>query len=262
MVLLAHANRSAFVEHLAMSLERVSPSGGVAMPARDVAPPNGSTTGKASQQGVTHASKGRTAVFLVWALVPLFTIGMLSAATFSYAAIRLRSRSLGIWAAIYGVATAIFLFLTNSAPQDSPVNNLGVVIGISCTAVATGHALAIRQRVQRGPYETAEVLAKERIQRRERCRRLLISNPSLAEELRIGRPDLGRDYDDGGLVDVNHVPQQFLTSLPGIDRDLATQIADMRESIGGFDSLDDMEVLLGVPPQRLDAAKDYVVFVR
>jgi DNA uptake protein ComE-like DNA-binding protein len=113
-----------------------------------------------------------------------------------------------------------------------------------------------------GPFETAEILAKERIRRRERCRRLVISNPNLAEELLIGRPDLSRDYDDGGPVDINHVPQQFLSSLPGIDPDLATKIMDMREFIGGFDSLDDMEVLLGIAPQRLDAARDYVIFVR
>jgi hypothetical protein len=37
----------------------------------------------------------------------------------------------------------------------------------------------------------------------------------MAWELRIGRPDLPRVYDDGGLIDVNHVPPQVLATLPG-----------------------------------------------
>ena len=35
----------------------------------------------------------------------------------------------------------------------------------------------------------------------------------LARELRIGRPDLPRQYDDGGLVDVNNVPVGVLAEL-------------------------------------------------
>jgi hypothetical protein len=38
----------------------------------------------------------------------------------------------------------------------------------------------------------------------------------LAAELRIGRPDLPRHFDDGGLIDVNTVPAQVLSRLPGL----------------------------------------------
>ena len=40
----------------------------------------------------------------------------------------------------------------------------------------------------------------------------------LAQELKIGRPDLPRDYDDGGLVDVNHVPAAILAARLGLAR--------------------------------------------
>lgn len=35
---------------------------------------------------------------------------------------------------------------------------------------------------------------------RQRARELAAANPVIATELRIGRPDLPHDYDDGGLV--------------------------------------------------------------
>ena len=50
------------------------------------------------------------------------------------------------------------------------------------------------------------------------ARRLQQDNPVLAQELKIGRPDLPRGYDDGGLVDVNHVPAAILASHLGLTR--------------------------------------------
>src|SRR5690606_39982870 len=38
----------------------------------------------------------------------------------------------------------------------------------------------------------------------------------LAKRLAIGRPDLPRQFDDGGLIDLNHAPEHVLTSLPGV----------------------------------------------
>jgi len=46
-------------------------------------------------------------------------------------------------------------------------------------------------------------------QRRQQARQLLANDPGLARELRIGRPDLPRDYDDGGLVAVVVVDPLF-----------------------------------------------------
>lgn len=211
---------------------------------------------------VSQTPKRHRALSVVWALVPLATLGLASVATFAYAAIRLRSRSLGFCAAAYGLAAFAFLYLSNIGPDSSWQSNLGVGLGLTSTAIATGHAFAIRQRVQIGQIVTAEDKARDALRQRGRSRKLLADNPQLAEELKIGRPDLDTDFDDGGLIDVNHVPEEYLTSLPGIDTVLAHKIIEVRDSIGGFDSLDDMEVLLGLPPQRLDSARDRAIFVR
>jgi hypothetical protein len=102
--------------------------------------------------------------------------------------------------------------------------------------------------------------AKTRIRARERSLRMVERNPKLASELGIGRPDLPRRFDDGGLVDVNHVPTPVLASLPGIDVTLAEQIVTMREHLGSFDSAADVEIVLNLPPTRLDQARELMIF--
>jgi DNA uptake protein ComE-like DNA-binding protein len=212
--------------------------------------------------GLSKTDTGRTALFAAWAVVPLVTLGLGSVATFAFAAIRLRSRSLGLCAAVYGSTAVAFLYLVNTGPDSSWQANLGVGIGLTFTAVATGHGFAIRQTVQDGPVITAEDEARGRLRRRSKARKLLTKNPPLAQELKIGRPDLSTNFDDGGLIDANHVPESYLTSLPGFDSELAHRVVELRESVGGFDSLDDMGVLLNLAPQRLDSARERLIFIR
>jgi Helix-hairpin-helix motif len=221
---------------------------------RDLAVPDASP--------VTLTTKIHGALSVGWALIPLVTLGLASVATFGYGAIRLRSRSLGVCAAVYGLAASAFLYLMDVGPDPSWQANLGVEIGLTSAAIATGHAFAVRQRVLDGPTVTAEDRARSALRRRDYSRKLLTDNPQLARQLNIGRPDLPSDFDDGGLIDVNHVPEGYLTILPGIDTALASRIIEVRDAIGGFDSLDDMGILLDLPPQRLDWAQERAIFVR
>ncbi len=102
--------------------------------------------------------------------------------------------------------------------------------------------------------------AKSRIRARQRSLRMLERDPKLSSELGIGRPDLPRRFDDGGLVDVNHVPASVLTTLPGIDVTLAEEIVRMREHLGSFDSTADVEIVLNLPPTQLDQARELMIF--
>ena len=83
----------------------------------------------------------------------------------------------------------------------------------TAAAIATGQAFAIRQRVLSGQILTAEDKARV-LRRRDYARTLLTDNPQLAKELNIGRPDLHSEFDDGGLIDVNHVSESFSPCSP------------------------------------------------
>jgi hypothetical protein len=46
----------------------------------------------------------------------------------------------------------------------------------------------------------------------------------LARELGIGRPDLPRQMDDGGLIDLNHVPVSVMAGLLGLSEADAAKV--------------------------------------
>ena len=73
-------------------------------------------------------------------------------------------------------------------------------------------------------------VAQARLRRRLEARRIAAEDPSLARELRIGRPDQPRAYDDGGLIDVNHVSLDVLCAVEGIGPELASEIVETRDS--------------------------------
>ncbi|MGH3814136.1 MAG: hypothetical protein ACRDUV_17085, partial [Pseudonocardiaceae bacterium] len=111
------------------------------------------------------------------------------------------------------------------------------------------------------PADPAVLAAQQRLARREEARALLAGNPVLAAELRIGRPDLGRQYDDGGLVDVNHVPAEVITRELGIPRPVAEQIVAQRTRVGGFHSADDLVVYCeAVTPHQVAVVRDRLLF--
>lgn len=88
----------------------------------------------------------------------------------------------------------------------------------------------------------------------------MVKKPELANELGIGRPDMHKEFDDGGLIDVNHVPGGYLLHLPGVDKPLARRIVELRKDVGGFSSVGDMEVTLDLEPGALQQAKDLMLF--
>ena len=138
-----------------------------------------------------------------------------------------------------------------------------MVIGLTAAVLATGHAFAIRQKVQDGPVVTPEDEARDACSDDDSiAKSYWRTTPSWPLNSRSVGRTLFALSNDGGLIDVNHVSENYLTLLPGISTDLATKIIEIRDSIGGFDSLDDMGMLVGLPPQRLESARTYAVFVR
>ncbi|GAA3457984.1 hypothetical protein GCM10018962_98180 [Dactylosporangium matsuzakiense] len=93
-------------------------------------------------------------------------------------------------------------------------------------------------------------------------RQLVEHHPAIARELQIGRPDLPRTFDDGGLVDVNRLRRS--SSRRCRDRpDVARRILADRYDRGGVHSVDELvarnllprpvaraleETLVAVPP--------------
>ncbi len=208
---------------------------------------------------------------VMWALVPFLTLGWATGLSFSYAALRLRSWTLGAFAGAYfAMGMTSFLLVDRSTGHDWQ-GYVGAVIAMALMAFGTTHAFGIRRRLTEPKGQQARVqlsddqaqaVARSRIeiQRRHEARRMLSTDPELARQLRIGRPDLPREYNDGGLVDVNHAPADALAPLPGVGLSLAEKIVATREEVGGFNGLNDLSITLGITPQALDEAGEFLVF--
>ncbi len=212
-------------------------------------------------------------ISVLWALVPLLTLGWGTAVSFAYAALRLRDGVLGVWAWAYfvlGVTSFLLIASDNSGWRE----NAGAALALILIAVGSVHAFVVRQRLveprspQRylvgpvSPQVQALAEARTELQRRREARQILRTDPELGWQLRIGRPDLPRRYMDGGLVDANHASAAALAALPGISASLASEIVTNRDSVGGFHDLNDMSLTLGISPQTLDEAGAFLVFPR
>jgi len=103
--------------------------------------------------------------------------------------------------------------------------------------------------------------ARARLRRRKKARQILASEPDLALELRIGRPDLSRDYDDGGLIDVNHVPVEVLVRELEIPEPDARRLVEQRETHGGFNHPEELVFYCDLTPERLNVISGRLVFV-
>jgi hypothetical protein len=202
---------------------------------------------------------------LIWALVPLITLGIATTLVFVYPAIRLRKVVHWLAVASYLALTAT-VFATVGSPDSTARETVAAAAIVVLWLGGTAHAFAIRSRafatrslVAPG-YEGAIRMATGRRELRDAARDTA-RDPVMAWELRIGRPDLPRGFDDGGLVDVNHVPPHVLAQLPGMNTELVDRILRAREQCGGFTSAEELSALAQLPPALTETLREYTIFL-
>jgi DNA uptake protein ComE-like DNA-binding protein len=190
----------------------------------------------------------------------LITLGILSPLPFAHAATRLRSPLGWVWPVLYAAAVVGLLAMPND-PDDNTVG--GYIIGL--IVVALVHLTFLRRRVwprngqapapaHDDPAVAAALAARAR---REESRRIVATDPLLARELKIGRPDLSRTYDDGGLVDLNTAPPQAVADACGITLEAAQRIVDARTAAGiPFVQVEDAFTWTDVPVEMWDRIRD------
>ncbi len=187
-----------------------------------------------------------------------------------YAAIRKRSVGYGAAAAGYAAATGSWIYLSElyeDATMPALASVAMVLFVLGPWLFGTVHSLAVRRQVfdVAAPYapgnEHALAVAQQRRALREQARELAERDPALARELRIGRPDLPRQYDDGGLVDLNRAPAAVIAGLPGLTPALAEQIVRVRDQVGGFVSAEDVSAAASLPPNLTADLAEYGIFL-
>ena len=220
-----------------------------------------------------------------WFLVPLLSAGFATFAIIGYAGRRLHQRRV-VRAAGWYLLLELTLMAVAFTPAALPT---AIAFMATCWLGGTLHSLALsgrfsaqlrRQNRPEDPDWPAHDAAQHdravgsrwpdpaieqayaRFQRRHDARRIVADNLPLAAELRIGRPDLDRRYDDGGLVDVNQVPADVLVAYLDMAPEIAREVVRTRAIRNGFTSADDMLISVDcLNPARLEMIRDRMIFI-
>jgi hypothetical protein len=152
-------------------------------------------------------------------------------------------RKLLAWTGALTAALILSVVLMNVAPVDEDgvvtgvTGNLGVILFLLVPVAAL--ALLGVYRPRAGSLAGASA-ALDRRRAREEYRTLVRNDPQLARSMNVGRPDLARDYDDGGLVDLNSIPTSWLRDRSPLTPAEVESIAEVREQLGSFGSVDEL----------------------
>ncbi|SDD50173.1 helix-hairpin-helix domain-containing protein [Glycomyces harbinensis] len=225
--------------------------------------------------------RGPGAAAVLWALLPVLAPGVGAPLAFGVAAGRRPSpvtvTPLVVYtAAVLGIFALILPFDVGETPEWALWSAfLAMVAG---TVGAVVHAFAILQYVWAPRTATPPVKAPKAAPRgaaadwvtpqleqasrlREDARRLAEGDPSLAKRNGVGRPDLARHLDDGGLVDLNHAPVEVLRDLPGFNESTARQVRERVETLGPFQNLDEVILEADVAPGFERHLREYAVLI-
>lgn len=215
----------------------------------------------------------------LWAL-PLLSCGFLSLVPPIVIAAKAKTSQAWRWAGGLAVAWFIGFALVGTQPEgsDNLWSNLGVLIYIAAWIGAVVFALIMGPKVNwtpqgtyvpvgpppSPPYDpnsTAVAGVQARRLKQEEARVMARDDPQMARDLRIGRPDLPRHYDDGGLVDVNSAPAEVMTKWLGLTAAQSGQVVGAREQLGRFEHVEDLVNLAGLEPTTHDLVKDRIILM-
>jgi hypothetical protein len=231
-----------------------------------------------------HSGRGSGPLSGVWYfLVTTGSFGLLAWVPFAHAAARLRSRVHAVQASVYAALASLVIVLFAIAPIDADGNTVGIgsaEVGIALVTLVGLMAAGVSQQIpmrrtayelpggaqhvrrRRAPVDPAIARVLDARARRAKSREIAAKDPLMAHELRIGRPELTRDYDDGGLVDLNAATAKSVAKLCEVPPDVARAIVEARTTTGGFVSVEDVFGLVDIPLAAWSVVRDRAVVVR
>ncbi|MET0493500.1 MAG: BTAD domain-containing putative transcriptional regulator [Actinoplanes sp.] len=226
--------------------EIVPSSGGFIPPLPPPGP--GSWSGTPGQPSYPPPSRDRIPVgeVIFAALVPIIVCSFGSWIYFVYAGAHRHDRRQFIAAAGYGALFLVaFVFAAiDPTPVDSPDLSNAEWIGFTLFA-----GIAIASAVHGAVVASHPGDTRKNRTLRGQARQYVAFDPARARQMGIGRPDLMRVFDDGGLVDLNHAPGQELARLPGLTPQDAHRIVIDRFDRGPYAQPEDL-IMRGLVSSR------------
>jgi hypothetical protein len=205
-------------------------------------------------------------------VVTVLSGGLLAAIPYWHAWSQLRTsklRTLALACTAVDVFLVVLISLTPDQAHRSGNDPLSTIRGFIVLAVVIAACIQLRG-IRRAVYSAPRVIpmdddpvlarARASRQRREEARKLWRADPALARDLGIGRPDLARGFDDGGLIDLNAAPAPLIARVCGIEQQQADAIVAARTARGGsYFNLGEVFVDVPLPESVQGALTEHAV---
>jgi hypothetical protein len=196
--------------------------------------------------------------------VPIWSLSLLAFAPFLRLALdRRRLRDWVVFAGYLAASIVVLVLMSISGPADAVSATAGTLAMVVMVVGGVHAFVAFRPMPEvSGSLASGQAVAaaRARMHRRQQARELAEHSPVLAHDLRIGRPDMPHDYDDGGLVDVNQVPGNVLVSCLGLTSAESAAVVQARDELGRFSSPEELSVYAQLPPDRVEVIRDWMMF--
>ena len=227
-----------------------------------------------------HFQRDRTP-FVGWLMValPSLTCGLAGFVSALWAGsqrpkgARFRRRMFAVAAAI-GVLSIGGFVLLGSSPTDADGTPIGAQSNVGGAAWLCGWVIAtIVAVVFRKPRRSREHVpvpavalpgvAQEvaRRHQREQYRGIVESDLSLARSIGIGRPDWERDFNDGGLLDLNNLSAAALSRFGPMATDEAQRIVEARQRLERLSSVDEVVIYADLSERTASVLRERAVFL-
>ncbi|WP_210649194.1 helix-hairpin-helix domain-containing protein [Nocardioides sp. SYSU D00065] len=211
-------------------------------------------------------------------MLPVFSMGLLSAVPPIVIAAKARARQAWTWAVGLAGTWLLGFMLVGTDESDSLLSDVGLALYFAAWIGAVVYALVMGPRVPwppkgsyvpvarpvPAPYDpnsSAVASVQGARLKREEARAIASRDPAMARDLRIGRPDLPRQYDDGGLVDVNSAPVEVLRESLGLTADQAAKLVEARHQLSRFEHPEDLVNFAGLELSAFDSVRDRVIIM-
>jgi DNA uptake protein ComE-like DNA-binding protein len=214
-------------------------------------------------------------------VVVIATMGLFAWVPFLHAATRLRTTKARLLLLLFGALDVLMYVLLATMPENAqgqvangPLATIGGLLALGIMIVGCLQLVSLRRMIYEGaPVDVGPATQHPAVDpaiqavlagraRRDEARKLAAQDPLLARELRIGRPDVAKDYDDGGLVDLNHAQAEVIAETCGIPVEVAAIIVRARVQRGeSFANVDELFVMAELPVATWDSIRDRAVLL-
>lgn len=200
----------------------------------------------------------RAVVQGTWMLIPVLSMSFVAFIPAVQVYWKARTKGWLLTALLITLGSAVVV--TGLALEADGAGFGGVIIATAASGVA---AAAAGRNIMFNRAKPKIDPAVQRVlddrERRVEAREIVETDPEMALELGIGRPDLPSAYADGGLVDLNNVSADGIVATFGWNQETAEAFVAERDARRGYVSITEIAALSSLPPGLLENDAERIV---